>query len=126
MKFILLFLGIALLASCSMKSIDELRESLPAETYKSERTPESLAECIVGVFNGSARGFEMIRFDGAKSYRQGNRITITAITGYPMYFLDITPSGKDSGGSLVQERSLERMPIGYLDRFQNLTKSCLL
>lgn len=125
MRFTTLLLSCTVLASCSMMSIDQMREALPPKTYTSEHSPEALDECIVGVFNGNARGFEMIRFDGAKSYRQGNRITITAITGHPMYFLDITPSGKDHIKSLIQERSLEHMPIGYLDRFQGLTKSCL-
>ncbi|MDH2015023.1 hypothetical protein N5J66_13735 [Pseudomonas juntendi] len=125
MRFATLLIPITFLASCGMMSIDQMRDTLPAKIYTSELSPDALNECIVGVFNGDARGFEMIRFDGAKSYRQGNRITITAITGYPMYFLDITPNDKDSKRSLIQERSLEHMPIGYLDRFQGLTRSCL-
>lgn len=125
MRFATLLIAIIFLASCGMMSIDQMREALPAKIYTSELSPEVLDECIVGVFNGNARGFEMIRFDGAKSYRQGNRITITAITGHPMYFLDITPNDQDRKKSLIQERSLEHMPIGYLDRFQGLTRSCL-
>lgn len=102
-----------------------LRGSLKPNLYASGRSPHDLRNCIVGAFNGNARGFELIRFDGAKSYHQGDRTTITADTGYPMYMLDITPTGQGRSGSLVQERNLERMPIGYLERFQGMTVNCL-
>jgi hypothetical protein len=126
MRKSLLLLSALLLTACSNLSIDEMREQLPAKSFTSERTPEDFTECVVGVFNSNARGFEMIRFDGAKSFRQGNRTTITAETGFPMYVLDVTSIGGGGTGSLIQERNLERMPIGYLERFQGLTKTCLL
>ncbi|KPU60965.1 putative lipoprotein [Pseudomonas fluorescens] len=126
MRKTLILLSALFLTACSNLSIDEMREQLPPKTYTSERAPDDFTECVVGVFNSNARGFEMIRFDGAKSFRQGNRTTITAETGFPMYILDVTTIGGGDGGSLIQERNLVRMPIGYLKRFQDLTKTCLL
>ncbi|MNB81754.1 hypothetical protein D3C75_285510 [compost metagenome] len=126
MRKSLLLLSALLLTACTTMSIDEMREQLPAKTYTSERAPDDFTECVVGVFNSNARGFEMIRFDGAKSFRQGNRTTITAETGFPMYILDVISIGGGGTGSLIQERNLDKMPIGYLKRFQGLTKTCLL
>lgn len=116
-----------LLTACSAMSIEELRETTPAVTLTTEHSSEDFSACVVGAFNDNARGFEMIRFDGAKSYRRGNRTTISADTGIPMYFLDVTPRGDGAPGANVQERHAipARDAGGYLQRFQGLTRSCL-
>ena len=116
-----------LLTGCSVKSIEELRETAPVVILTTERSPEDYSACVEGAFNDNARGFEMIRFDGAKKYRQGNRTTVSADTGVPMYFLDVTPRADGIQGAEIRERHAipERDAGGYLKRFQGLTRSCL-
>ena len=118
MRNALVVLSTLLLTACSARSIEELRETTPAVTLTTD---------VVGAFNDNARGFEMIRFDGAKSYRRGNRTTISADTGVPMYFLDVTPRSDGAPGAKVEVRHAipKRDAGGYLQRFQGLTRSCL-
>lgn len=127
MRSTLLVFSALLLTACSVKSIEELRESTPAVTLTTQRSPEDFSACVVGAFNDNARGFEMIQFDGAKSYRRGNRTTVSADTAIPMYFLDVTPRRDGVPGSEVQERHAipARDAGGYLRRFQGFTRSCL-
>lgn len=127
MRNALIVIGTLFLSACSAMSIEELRETAPAVTLTTERSPEDFSECVVGAFNDNARGFEMIQFDGARSYRRGNRTTISADTGIPMYFLDVTPRHDGAPGSKVQERHAipARDAGGYLQRFQGLTRVCL-
>lgn len=127
MRNALLVLSTLVLAACGTMSVDEVRETQPAKTYISERSPSDFSECVVGAFYSNARGFDMIPFNGAKSFRQGNRTTITADTGSPLYFLDVTPISDSKGGSRILERHMLKTwgPINYLKRFQDLTISCL-
>lgn len=127
MRNALVILSTLLLISCGAKSIEQLRETVPAATLTTERSPEDFSACVVGAFNENARGFELIRFDGAKSYRRGDTTTVTADTGIPMYFLDVIPKSDGAPGSVVKERHAipARDAGGYLKRFQGLTRSCL-
>lgn len=127
MRCALVAISTLFLTACGTKSIEQMRETVPAVTLTTERSAEDFSACVVGAFNENARGFEMIQFDGAKSYRRGNRTTISADTGIPMYFLDVTPRADGASGVEVKERHAipARDTGGYLKRFQGLTRSCL-
>ncbi|WP_146091256.1 hypothetical protein [Xanthomonas arboricola] len=116
----------AAFASCSTTSVDDMRAAPADATYTSAKPPAALSECVVAAFNDNARGFEAIQFDGAKAYANGPRYTVAALTNYPTYILDITPS--KAGGSVIEERTTLRAGFavkGYLPRFRALTSGCL-
>lgn len=128
MRRMVCLLSTLLLGSCAMPSIDEMRQKPPTKMYISERSPENFSECVVATFNGNVGGFERIRFEGAKSYRQGNRTTISAETGAPLYFLDVTQKADGKVRSVILEHQVmeEWSYSGYLKRFRGLTESCLM
>lgn len=98
---------------------------MPAkETFTSAKAPELITECVVAAFNGNARGFEWIQFDGAKSWKQGDRYVVSAATATPMYVLDVIPTGS---GSIMEERSTLAGAVGprYEARFRELIRGCL-
>lgn len=113
------------LAACSTVSVDSMRTRPADAIYTSTKQPPAVAECVVAAFNDDARGFEAIRFDGAKSYTSGDRVTVSALTDKPSYVLDITPN---ESGSRVEERNELRgglMKSQYLPRFRSLASNCL-
>ena len=128
MQRMVCLLSTLLLGSCATPSIDEMRQKPPTKMYISESSPENFSECVLATFNSDVRGFERIRFDGAKSYRQGDRTTILAETGAPMYILDVTQKGDGKVGSVILERQVleEWSYSDYLKRFRGLTESCLM